>query len=82
MIDVTSAIHTAKHYLETVFLTEGFRNTRLEEAVLSDDDRHWMITISFDRPHLGGTLWQKDYKMVKVDAQSGQARGVQIRELV
>ncbi len=82
MIDVSSAISTARLYLESVFGPEGYRNIRLEEAVLSDDDRFWQITFGFDRSQLGGTIWKKDYKVVKIDAQTGQARGVQIRELV
>ena len=82
MIDVNSAITTAKYYLESVFASEGYRNVRLQEVVLSDDDRFWLITFGFDRSDLGGTRWLKDYKIAKVDAESGRARGVQIRELV
>ena len=82
MIDVSAAISTAKYYLESVFAAEGYKEVRLEEATLTDDDRFWLITFGFDQPQLGGTLWRKDYKVVKVDSQSGQARGVQIRELV
>lgn len=82
MIDVSSAISTARFYLESVFASEGFKEIRLEEATLSDDDKFWLITFGFERPHLGGTIWKRDYKIVKIDAQTGQARGVQIRELV
>ena len=82
MIDVSHAVSTAKNYLESVFASEGYRNIRLEEVVLSDDDRFWLITFGLDRSDLGGTRWLKDYKIVKVDAESGQARGIQIREMV
>ena len=82
MIEVTEAIGTAQNYLQSVFGAEGCQNIRLEEVVLSDDDKLWTITFGFGRPYLGGTLWKKDCKMVEVDAHSGQARGVQIRELV
>lgn len=82
MIDVGHAIFTARSYLEAIFAPEGCRNVRLEEVVLSDDDRSWKITFSFERSTLGGTLWTREYKLVTVDAESGQARGITIRELV
>lgn len=82
MIELNEAIKNARLYLESVFAAETPRNVRLEEIALSDDDKFWMVTFSFDRPMLGGTLWKKEYKLVKLDAESGQARAVQIRELV
>lgn len=83
MIDVTTAIAGARNYLESVFAADAIRNVRLEEVILSDDGRFWLVTFGFDRgiSSYGSILQPRTYKSVKIDAESGQIRGVQIREL-
>ena len=56
---------------------------------LTDDGRHWLITLSFEgpietTPFMGTTLTtggDRHYKVFKVDAKTGEALSMKIREI-
>ncbi len=66
----------------------------LEEVELSDDERHWFITVGFDGPAVSQSkdaipeplhsympqLLERVYKVVDVDAQTGTVRAVKMRQ--
>ena len=66
----------------------------LEEVELSEDEKHWFITVGFDGPASPQTrdpiteplhsfmpqLLERKYKVVDVDAQTGIVRAVKMRQ--
>jgi hypothetical protein len=86
MITVKEAVKNA-----TLFFAEVFPNAtdvRLEEVELSDEGPWWNVTLSFPGPSptsaiasvLGGQQG-RIYKLVKIDAESGEPKGILIRKL-
>ena len=59
----------------------------LEEVELSDDDKYWFITLSFDGsvappPNTFSFLTKSRlYKIFKVDAYTGEIRSMKIRDI-
>ncbi len=66
---------------------------QLEEVVLSDDEKHWFITVSYDEPGdsqseslsramsgLGPRAAERKYKVVDVDSETGKVRAVTMRQ--
>lgn len=83
MIDVKQAVNAAMKQFVDVFPPLGYTDLLLEEVELSEDDRYWLITLSY-RERVEETFKvfaSKNYKTVKVDAESGQARAIKIRVL-
>ncbi len=96
LIDVRSAVEAARNYLQQVMdqlIDPGspMQGLRLEETELSDDKQHWLITLGFDRPmgeHLdpiqsivNSKKYERDYRIFKIDAQTGKVQSMKIREL-
>ena len=94
-VEVRDAVQAGKQYLANVFADEDISNTRLEEVEYSNADEAWKVTFSFLRPtgtlssmevvtgaHLKpGRNVKRDYKVVTIDNQSGQATSVKHRAL-
>ena len=88
MISVKEAVSRASQYLGEVF--DDLNYLRLEEVERSDDDSQWYVTLSYllpeppDSPlasfHLG-KKYERVYKQVVVDANSGQCQSIKIRQL-
>jgi len=80
MIDVKEAVKIAHDYFNTLFPRKPL--VGLEEAELTEDERHWLITLSSTEvaplPWLPGT---KQYKRFKIDAQTGKVLSMQIRNV-
>lgn len=81
-IDSKSAVQKALLYFQELF--PAAEDVRLEEVELSPDAQCWLITYSFAKPELTifGTRMtnpQRDYKVVKLDAQTGEPQGIKIR---
>lgn len=95
LIDVRSAVEAARNYLFSMIdqLTDAgqIQGLRLEETELSDDGRYWLITLGFDRPigeHLeplqavlNNKKYERDYRIIKIDAHSREVKSMKIREL-
>ncbi|MEH2023780.1 hypothetical protein [Nostoc sp.] len=78
-------------------INSSLRDLRLEEVELSEDKSFWLITLGFDIPKkppksrledLMGTslastpvLYEREYKLFKVNSQSGEVEAMKIRQL-
>ena len=83
----TAATASATYLAEIVDIPKS--KSRIEEVELTDDGRYWLITLSFDvpvelNPSMGTTLatvGERQYKVFKVDARSGEVLSMKIREI-
>ena len=92
MINVQHAVRVAVDYCGQLFGNITNR-LQLEEVELSDDEKHWFVTVGYDEPgtpqsevmlrvHQGleprGT--ERKYKVVDVDAETGKVKAVKMRQ--
>ncbi|CCF85538.1 hypothetical protein [Nitrolancea hollandica] len=92
-VTVKEAVRLARAYLLDLFENESLPNLRLEEVELSDDGSHWLVTYGFtasekdiEQPLFKGfgpstTRTRRDYKIIKINAQTGEPVSMTIREL-
>ena len=84
-IDVRQAANAAMNYFKGLFPT--VRRSSLEEVELSEDGKHWLITLGFDVPKSlldAGAQFlppKTKYKVFKVDVQTGRVLAMKIRSL-
>lgn len=76
-ISAREAAERSKEYL--LALHGSIINGVIEETELSDDERYWFITLSYLMASTFG-IRQKEYKVFKVDAYTGEVRSMKIRE--
>lgn len=94
MIDVKDAVKKALDYVSAV-IPEALIDPRLEEVELGQDEKNWLITISFIRKappqsvvqEANQIAWninpnERDYKLITIDAEAGIPRSMKIRQLV
>lgn len=93
MNDVKTAVKIAFDYFARIYpeAKQKFQDIRLEEVELSDDESTWLVTIGFSRPLPPGPFlknipeflhqYQRDYKVFRIDAQSGKVRSMKIRAI-
>ena len=90
-VDVRSAVGAAQRYIGSLQDMIGHpEDLRLEEAELSEDKQYWLITLGFSRPvdktisPLGDLLaipkYERDYKVFKINAQTGEVQSMKIRQ--
>ena len=92
MIDVKNAVQAAVQYCGQLFGNISNR-LQLEEVELSDDEKHWFITVGYDDPGtprdevMLGALQgfprigpERKYKVVDVDAETGKVKAVKMRQ--
>ncbi len=84
MITIKEAFRAATEFAQELYGTERVAIS-LEEVELSSDDRDWLITLGFANRALnplvdvvGGNV-RRDYKIFRVDGESGQVRSMKIR---
>ncbi|MEC4804322.1 MAG: hypothetical protein SAJ12_18050 [Jaaginema sp. PMC 1079.18] len=92
-LSVESAIKTAINYLKTIKtqISPDLEDIRLEEVEVSEDDRYWLITLSFTQPNdrtenpLPGIItkpkYQRNYKIFRINSNTGQVESMKIRML-
>jgi len=88
MIGVKEAVKTALDYVQELY-GPTFSDFLLEEAEPTEDGLYWLITVGFSRSvrqktSIAEMLAPKEerlYKIVKVDATSGEPISVKIREV-
>lgn len=95
-IGVKEAVQKALVYLRDLYFLSDtpLPNLRLEEVELSEDGAQWLVTYGFTASEqdveqnsifsgLGGTTTRtkRDYKVIAVDARTGEALSMKIREL-
>ncbi|HEY9298492.1 MAG TPA: hypothetical protein VIQ31_19485 [Phormidium sp.] len=93
MVDVRSAVGAAQQYFISLQDMIGFgtEDLRLEEAELSEDKKHWFITLGFIRPVdktsnpladlIATRNYEREYKVFKIDATTGEVQSMKIREV-
>ena len=91
-IDVRSAVYTAQNYIRSIQDLMGvIEDLRLEEVELSEDQLFWFVTLGYNRPvdktHnfladlVPSSKFERDYKIFKIDAETGDVKSMKIREL-
>lgn len=85
MIDVKSAVGIAAKFLKEMYPEEQSKDLRLEEVGLSDDEKLWLITLSFIRTTSSSELesvlgaFKREFKRIEVEAETGKVRCMMIR---
>jgi len=92
-VDVKTAVTAANSYLQDIkdLMKIQLDSLRLEEVELSEDQGEWLITLGFDVPIktnslanlMAGTnsIYQREYKLLKVDSETGEVKSMKIRSL-
>lgn len=92
-IDVRKAVGAAQQYFGSLQDMIGYptEDWRLEEAELSEDKKHWFITLGFIRPvdktsnplanFMETPNYEREYKVFKIDATTGEVQSMKIREV-
>jgi hypothetical protein len=92
IIDVKKAVSAARNYLQSLEIEIGapLKDLLLEEVELTDDREFWLITLGFNHQvqlpenPLGINLSPREerkYKIIKVNAETGEVKSMKIREL-
>jgi N-acetylglutamate synthase-like GNAT family acetyltransferase len=93
MVDVRSAVVVASEYFSSLqdMIGDQIEDLRLEEAELSEDQKHWFITLGFIRPvdktsnpladWMETRNYEREYKVFKIDAKTGEVQSMKIREV-
>lgn len=88
MVDVQQAAATATTYLISLYPQLSLLDVQLEEVELTEDEKYWLITLSYPLlkvaapSALAGFMpSKKDYKVFKIDSDAGQVRSMKIRKL-
>jgi hypothetical protein len=50
MVDVKTAVSSSLRYLGEVISPSQLRDVQLEEVMLSEDEKYWLVTFSYIRP--------------------------------
>ncbi len=88
MIDVKQAVQFAANYVKELYEPQQLNDMRLEETERAEDGAHWLITLSFERStkrrksKLSEIVNQpptRDYKILKINATSGEVQSMKIR---
>lgn len=87
-IDVRAAVLAAKNYLQSLqgLLEYQIKDLRLEEVELSEDRKYWLITLGFitttgEEEESFFLKKNRDYKVFKINAETGKVESMKIREL-
>ncbi len=87
MINVNEASGIAVEHLKKLYPDQDLGKILFEEAELTDDDRFWIITLSYKSPVAAGGVGQsvfvgdRSYKVFKLLAENGDIRSVKSRAL-
>ena len=86
MIDVKEAVSTAMDYVQALYKPEHIPEFVLEEVELTADGKFWLVTVSFMRTAakspleaMTGQHGAPAYKVVKIEADTGQVLSMKIR---
>ena len=94
-VSVKDAVRIAVQYVRDLLSDESLSDLRLEEVERSESGDHWLITVGFSRPEpqqsispitnsiaerLRGRVLNREYRIVKVLAGSGEVQWMKIRK--
>lgn len=83
MVGVRQAVAAAREFAGSLLDEEKLAGVTLEEVELSADERHWLVTLGF--PASAGRFGQfagasgREYKVFKVDAETGTVNSMKLR---
>jgi hypothetical protein len=86
MINVNEASEKAIEHLKKLYPDYDLGKILFEEAEVTDDDRFWIITLSYKSPVAAGGVGKsvfvgdRSYKVFKLLADNGEIRSVKTRE--
>lgn len=92
MVGIKTAVKAAVDFLSGLYEGQGIRDVRLEEIQLSEENDCWLVTLSFQQlvpstNPLAGVLqnvmppqYERVYKVVAVDARTGDPKSLKIRQ--
>lgn len=90
MFDVKMAVRVAMEFIGEMYKDENLSDVRLEEVELLEEppqNPEWRVTVGFRTPETAAAVAEslgervpRDYKVVKVDATSGQILGMTMRQ--
>ena len=85
-MEVKEATDAAAKYLRSFFPSAN--RVKLEEVEITDDDKYWNITLSYEEQELeAGVAYigfpniKKFYKIFKIDTKKGNVRSMKIRDI-
>ena len=88
MIDVKQAVKAAGAYLDELYDRSTITDALLEEVELSEDEREWHVTLSFqrvkgqDRSFVDELLPTfRQFKTFTINAETGAVTAMRIRQL-
>ena len=83
MIEVKQAVEQAITYLRNLPVTADSSPAQvtLEEVELTEDDRYWLITLSYRDQNAYSVLSPPKYKIFKIDAANGRVLSMKIRDV-
>jgi hypothetical protein len=85
MINVNEASRKAIDHLISLYPEHDLGKILFEEAELTDDDKFWLITLSYKSPVAAGGVGQsvfvgdRSYKIFKILAETGEIRSIKNR---
>ena len=81
MLDVKDAVNNAyKHFLKLIEEKESDIEPLLEEVEFTEDQKYWLITLSFNNPSKGNLLNPyRDYKTITINSETGEFVSMKIR---
>lgn len=87
MVEPREAVERASKAIRDLYNNENISTPELEEIEMSDDGKYWLVTVGFTNKSspalalIGGySLPNKKMKRVKIDRNSGEFRGMTIRQ--
>ncbi len=89
MLTVKDAVQKAFLFVQDIYAPEIYQ-LELEETELSEDEKYWLITVSFDVPFeavpasqliLGSKEPKTKFKTMKIDIETGKVISMKIREV-
>ena len=86
MISVKEAAINAYEYIKGIPGYEDKEELLVEEVELTEDEKYWLITLGYPVIVASGVLFQpatrkKEYKLFKVNAETGEVLSMKIREI-
>jgi len=84
MIDVKSATKAAISSFDHLYDNRLERSKiQLEEVELTEDGKYWLVTLSYPIENaIPGILQvRKEYKVLKLDAETGALQSMKVREV-
>lgn len=87
-MSVKEAIQKALQAMQDIFSLTPEQEVRLEEVERSEDDRYWLITFGYNistmskNPLFRVPIYEREYKVVKLDSETGEVISIKIRQLL